>query len=414
MSSVPIIRHSIAHNGYVVSRPPAPLGYLDGGVEAAYGRYLRLDAHQTRPLTGARTAELSRGPGAGRFDLGLLLAVFAPAIVVLLGFDQIAGEKRRGTWAMLRSTGVRPGALAASKLAGLWARTALAVFAPALVFVLIASLEVGELGPRTFLWLTAHVLALSVWCPIVLLLSARARTVRGALLGGVALWAVLALFVPPLAGGLARALAPTPPPGETMVKAAEWADSAHAQSERLRADAIRDIRRRYPEWDGSGDPPEVVDAVMLRLADAESSKKMFDLFESLDAESDRQERLAAIFAMTSPTGLASLASSALAGSDLAHLREAFRHFERYRVRLMSWFNDWWAREGKGGFNQFGVEKKFADFTGAPRPEPFSLPLAYSLDRARFAVMLLLILGALAALGLRLALARQLGGRACSE
>ncbi len=46
--------------------------------------------------------------------LGLLLAVFAPAIVVLLGFDQIAGEKRRGTWAMLRSTGVRPGALAAS------------------------------------------------------------------------------------------------------------------------------------------------------------------------------------------------------------------------------------------------------------------------------------------------------------
>ncbi len=153
---------------------------------------------------------------------------------------------------------------------------------------------------------------------------------------------------------------------------------------------------------------------MLRLADAESSKKMFDLFESLDAESDRQERLAAIFAMTSPTGLASLASSALAGSDLAHLREAFRHFERYRVRLMSWFNDWWAREGKGGFDQSGVEKKFADFTGAPRPEPFSLPLAYSLDRARFAVMLLLILGALAALGLRLALARQLGGRACSE
>src|SRR5262249_53581973 len=36
--------HAIAHNGYVVSRPPAPLGFLDAGLERVYGRWLRLDA----------------------------------------------------------------------------------------------------------------------------------------------------------------------------------------------------------------------------------------------------------------------------------------------------------------------------------------------------------------------------------
>jgi ABC-2 type transport system permease protein len=402
--------HSIAHNGYVVSRAPAPLGFLDGGVEAAYGRYVRLDAHQTRPLTGARTAELSRGPGAGRFDLGLLFAVFAPVIVVLLGFDQIAGEKARGTWAMLRSAGVGANALALSKLCGLMARTSIAVGTPGVLLVTFASVNADVFGARTIAWLGVHALGWFAWCAIVLVLSASTRTVRGAFLGGIALWAGLALFVPPFAGGVARAWAPTPPSGEAMVKAAEWADSAHAKTEKFRAEAIRDLRRRYPEWDGSGDPPEVIDAVMLKLADAESSKKMFDLFAALDRESDRQERLAVWLAVVSPTGLASLASSALAGSDLAHLREAFRHFEAYRVNLMTWFDEWWAKQGRGGFDRYQSELQFTEFAGAPRPAQLVLPLSFALERAQLALALLVVLGLAGVIGLCLSLTLQLGGQ----
>jgi ABC-2 type transport system permease protein len=282
------------------------------------------------------------------------------------------------------------------------------VIAPASLAVLIASIGAGAFGLRTIIWFVAHALALLVWCAIVLVLSAWTRTVRGALLGGIALWATLALFLPPFAGGLARALAPTPPPGEAMVKAAEWADSAHAQNEDLRAEAIRDIRRRHPDWDGTGDPPEVVDAVMLRIADAEVSKKMFALFAELDEEVDRQERLAALFAVLSPTGLASLISSAIAGSDLAHLREAFRHFERYRVELMTWFNEWWAKQGEGGFDRYEAERRFDEFSGAPRPGEFSLGLSYAMERARLAIVLLLLLGAGSTAALAYSLNRQLG------
>src|SRR5687768_4179265 len=119
--------HAIAHNGYVIARPPAPLGFLDGGVELAYGTYVRLDAHRTRALAGARTSELTRGPGSGRFDLGVLFAFFAPAVLILLGYDLISGEKSRKTLDILRALGVRRGPLLISKIAGLAARAAIAV-----------------------------------------------------------------------------------------------------------------------------------------------------------------------------------------------------------------------------------------------------------------------------------------------
>lgn len=398
--------HAVAHNGYVVSRPPAPLGYLDAGVEAAYGRWLRLDAHQTRPLAGARTAELTRGPGAGRFDLGLLLAAFAPLLVILLGYDQIVREKRRGTWAMMRSAGARPGPLVVSKLGGLAARTLLAVLLPSLVCLLVLTAKLGTLDLRAALWISGHLLSLLVWCAVVLLLSALARTVQGALLLGVALWATLALFLPPLAGGLARVVAPVPPPGEAMVKAAAFADSAHAQSEKLRSAALQDIRRRHPSWDGTGEPPEVVDAVMLRLADAKASGRMLELFDRMDREADRQERLAATFATLSPTGLASLLSSGLAGSDLPHLRASFRHFEAYRVTLMAWFNDWWAKQGGGGFDDYD-KTRFDAFEDAPRPPPFELPLEFALRRAALPAALLALAGLLAVVALWWAVKRQL-------
>lgn len=388
--------HSIAHNGYVVSRPPAPLGHLDAGVQTAYGRWLRLDAHQTRPLSGARTSEIARAPGAGRLDLGLLLAVFAPVVIVLLGFDQIARERARGLLAMLSAAGLEPRAFVLSKLAGLAARVTLAIGAPVLAAIVVCSIVAGDLDvPRLVLWLAAHGLALLVWMLVVLAASAAAPTPRGSLLAGVALWAALALFVPPMSGAVSRVVAPVAPPGELMVKAQVWAESAHAQTEDLRNQALRDIKRRHPEWDGTGEPPEVVDAVMLALADRDASKKMRDLFAELDAEQDRQERWAAALSFASPSGLASLSSSALAGSDLAHMRAVFLHYESYRRDLMDWFNQWWAKQGRGGFESYGDEKKFDAFDRAPRPAVPVFTLGFAAQRAGLALGLLAAIAAFA-------------------
>ncbi|MEQ9500644.1 MAG: ABC transporter permease subunit [Deltaproteobacteria bacterium] len=407
--------HTIAHNGYVVSRPPAPLGHLDAGIETAYGRWLRLDAHQTRPLSGTRTTEIARGPGAGRFDLGLLLAVFGPVVIVLLVFDQVARERNNGTLAMLSSAGLGLGPFVVSKAFGAAVRAGLAIGVPALVATALATLAVGSVDlARLAAWFAAHAVALAVWGAIVLAISAFSASARQALVTGFAVWGTLALFVPPVSGAVSQLVAPVAPPGEQMVKAAEWAESAHAQSEALRDRALAEIRRRHPEWDGKGEPPEVVDAVMLALADRDATSKMNAMFAALDAEQDRQERWAAALAFVSPSGLASLASSAIAGSDLAHMRFAFLHYEAYRQELMGWFNAWWAKEGRGGFEAYGDEKKFDDFEAAPRPTVPRVDLPFSLTRAAMSVALLavaFVIGALAfAASARRALATA-GGRA---
>lgn len=397
--------HQIAHNGYIIARPPAPLGYLDGGVELAYGSYVRLDAHRTRALAGARTSELTRGPGAGRFDLGVLFAFFAPALVILLGYDQVVGEKTRKTFDILRTLGVRREAMLISKIAGLSLRTGIAVVLPALLGVLVAMLIGGE-GPsvRLAVWLAVHALALSVWMAIVLAVSSLARTREGALLGGLSCWAVLALALPPLAGSIAAATKALPPAGEEIVKAETWAASAHEANEELRARAVRDVQKRHPAWNGLDPAPEVLDAVMLRLADAEIAQKVGGLLDQLERDGDEQERIAILASSLSPSGLASLASSAIAGSDLAHMRSAWRHYEDHRVRLMAWFNEWWAKNGAGGFESFDGEKSFAAFQEAPRLSDPSRPLAWSFERAQRSVWLLcglFVFASLAALrGLR--------------
>jgi ABC-2 type transport system permease protein len=382
--------HQIAHNGYVVARPPAPLGFLDGGVETAYGTYVRLDAHTTRSLQGSRSSELARGPGAGRFDLGLLLAIFAPAVLILLGYDQIAGEKTRGTYDMLRVGGLDPASLLASKLLGLLLRVLIAVMAPSVTAVLFACGIIGEWPlARLALWLAAHALALLVWMLIVLLTSTLARTPQGALLVAFAIWGALALGAPPFAGGLASALRPLPPLGEEMVQAEKWAASAHAQNESLRAQAIRDVQKRHPAWNGTGEAPEVLDAVMLRLADADVAKKVAAVLDVMERDEDEQQELATVASMISPAGLASLASSAIAGSDIAHMRALWRHYEGYRVSLMAWFNDWWAKNGRGGFDQYQTDRTFSAFQDAPKLVQPRFGIRFALRRACLSIVLLL-------------------------
>jgi ABC-2 type transport system permease protein len=381
--------HAIAHRGYVVSRPPPPLGFLDGGLDRALGIWLRLDAHQTQGLQGARTADLVRAPGAGRFDLGLFFVLIAPAFIIALGYDRIAAEKRRGTFSMLRASGLRPGPWVCAKAVGLGARVGLAILIPAsLVAFVITLVQAPEEAPRLLVWLAIQSLALATWGGLVLSISAVARSPQSALGLGLLSWAMLALVVPPAASATARVFADPPPPATLAAQLATWAESAHAQSEQLRSRALKDIRRRHPEWDGEGQTPEIVDAVMLRLADRQVSKQMRRLLHQVEMEQDREGSFAARLSFASPSGLAMLAGGAIAGSDLAHGRHARNHFERYRQTLMAWINDWWAKNGTGGFDSFDLENRLKDLSDAPRPTAPNAPAQLAWRGARLPIALM--------------------------
>lgn len=402
--------HAIAHRGYVVSRPPPVLGFLDAGLDGALGRWLTLDAHRTRPLEGARVGDLTRAPGAGRLDLGLLFTLVLPGFVVLLVHDAVAGERRRGTFAMLRAAGLQPGPWVAAKLAGAAARVGLAVFVPAaLVAAALTAALAPQAWPRLLAWLGVQALGLAAWAALTLALSAWVRDPRRALGMGLMGWGLLTVVIPPLASTAARAATRPPPPGVLSARLATWAESAHAQTEDLRARAIRDVRRRHPEWDGNGDSPEVLDAVMLRLADREVAERMAALLDQLAAEQDREATLAAALSFASPGGLAQLAGSAVAASDLAQARLAEAHYEGYRRELMAWINRWWAENGQGGFDAWSDTLK--DLSSAPRPTPPRSPARLAWAGCRLPCILLLMLCAMGGAAFALESRRSLRGAA---
>lgn len=400
--------HAIAHRGYVVSRPPPALGFLDAGLDGALGRWLTLDAHRTRPLEGAKVGDLTRAPGAGRLDLGLLFSLVLPGFVVLLGHDAVAGEKRRGTFAMLRAAGLRPAPWLVAKGAGLATRILLAAFAPAALVAggLTIALAPAE-APRLCAWLAVQALGLAAWGALTLALSAHLAEPRRALGLGLMGWGLLTVVVPPLASTAARVAAEPPPPGVLSAQLATWAESAHAQSEALRDRAVRDVRRRHPAWDGTGEAPEVLDAVMLRLADQDVAAQMQALLERLAAEQAREAAWAAALSFASPGGLAQLAGSAVAGSDLAHARLAEAHYEAYRRRLMAWINQWWAENGQAGFEAWS--DTLADLSAAPRPSAPPAPPALAWAGCKLPCLLLLLACAAGALAFALKSQRDLRG-----
>lgn len=404
--------HAIAHRGYVVSRPPPPLGFLDGGLDRAQGRWLRLDAHRTRSLQGAKTADLVRAPGAGRFDLGLLLGLAFPAFVIALAFDRVAGEKSKGTFAMLRASGLRPGPWVLAKIIGVAARLSLALGLPVLWVTLVSTLVLApEQWLRALVWLLVQALGVAAWAALVLTVSAAAANPRAALGLCLLAWALLALAIPPAASAVAQILAEPPPPAELASKLATWAESAHAQTEALEARARQDVRRRHPEWDGRDPAPEVLDAVMLRLADRDVAQRMRELMQQVEAEQTREGRIAAGLSFASPSGLVLLAGAAVAGSDLAHGRYAAAHFEAYRQTLMAWINQWWAANGRGGFDGYAAERRLDDLALAPRPTPAQAPARLAWRGCRLPCAMLVVFCAFFCAVFLAVSRRQLGGRA---
>ena len=243
----------------------------------------------------------------------------------------------------------------------------------------------------------------------MLTISALSADPRAALTRCLAAWAVLALAVPPAASGVARVFAEPAPPAELASQLATWAESAHAQSEALRARAVEDVRRRHPEWNGRGEPPEVLDAVMLRLADQDVAKRMRALMAEVQAEQDKEAQIAASLCLFSPSGLALLAGAAVAGSDLAHAAHAAAHFEAYRQRLMAWINHWWAKNGTGGFEAFAKDRRLDDLSEAPRPQAPKSTMQLAFRGSKLPCALLIALIGLSMAGLVMVSRRQLGG-----
>lgn len=327
--------HSATHFGTWAFLPLSQLSFLDPGATAYSGVATFIESH----VRGAR----SRGeavPAPLRSPSGMA-QVLLPLLIVLVGFDVLAGERDRGTLAHLLGLGANPRALVAGKALGLIAAVLLALIPAGLAAAVLLLLPPGADTLRSLGFGVVQLAHALLWCLIVVGLSGLLPTARASLVTGLALWAVTTLLVPRLAADAAGRAVTLPSPRALAASVAvELAEigSAHDPSSPAYAELKADVLAEHGVDDVADLPFNFAGWVLQRGEELESAvyaKNYGDLAERHAA----QESVLDGFAWISPRLALGRVSSAMAATDRRHLADWDTSVETFRAHMVRTLND---------------------------------------------------------------------------
>jgi len=206
--------HRVAHYGFLVFRPEAPLAVFDRGVDAYAGSTIFLEAHRQNLPTFADAAHATGIRRLGELTMALVLQLFVPLIVLCAAAVAITRDREAGILPLALCQGASPGALVAGKWLALSGAT-LVVITPGLVVAWIASGGLagdwtGDTLARVSVLAVAHVLFVAVVVAIGLAVSAWYAQSRAALAVAVGAWLLTFIVVPRVMPIVANVMDPAP------------------------------------------------------------------------------------------------------------------------------------------------------------------------------------------------------------
>lgn len=338
--------HRVSHYGYLAFRPPAPLGFLDDGVDAFTGTSLFLEAHRQNAPTFSRASQTSGVERLAALSVATVLDTYVPLLIFALAGVSVTREREQGTLALALSQGVS----SAELLWGTWLGTLGVVFVAltpgltgALVWLAGAS-QVhwsADLVARVAIWLLLHVAVYAACCAVAVAVSARAGSSREALTRLVGLWFALWIVVPRVLPVVATALHPLPVrasfDADVEARVRELGDS-HNPNDPMFARLKDDVLRQHGVTRVE-DLPFNYAGLVNREAEARTSEAYAQHLAALDGIYTRQNRVVHLASLVSPYVALRLASMALAGSDAAHAGEFERQAESFRFTLIQRLNE---------------------------------------------------------------------------
>ncbi|MCC5887433.1 MAG: DUF3526 domain-containing protein [Gammaproteobacteria bacterium] len=330
--------HSAAHYGFYVFKPAPALGLLDPGLDPYLGISTWLEAHWMNDFIHRPAQDqgvLSRFPA---LNPAQLVQTVLPLLLIFLGFASLSGERAQGTLGQLLSLGVAPTRLALGKLLG----TSFWLLLTLLPALLIAALGLalgpdgGEEVPLRFaLWLVFHLLYLGGWAVLVLGVSARLQTPRGALTTLLTIWLLVCWILPRIATEVAAVVQPLPSTAEWRIDLQASLGESHS-SER----ALRVRERVLAEYGVERTEDLPIDWRGISLQEEEEANyPIFDQhFGALFDGYRSQERLLQQAGFLIPALAVQSVSQALAGTDLTHHRAFVFAAEAHRRVIQELMN----------------------------------------------------------------------------
>jgi ABC-2 type transport system permease protein len=330
--------HGAAHYGVFVARPARVLAAFDEGVAPYAGTVVHLEPHEQRLFRFRPAEDMTWVRRLGALTAAAALQHLVPFLILFLAYGAVAGERERGTLALLLSCGVHPRDVALGKAAGLALPLAggLLVLAPLGAYAVLApNGQAGDAG-RVALLAAAYLAFLATWTLLCLAVSARSRSSRAALLALLAHWAGWTVAAPPVAMEVAEAASPAPDPlafragiDKDRYGMVTWYERLAAIEKRLLAEHGKERL---------DDLPVSAQGVGLVEEEADQDRIMSRHFDALLATHERQSRLFEWAGFFSPVIALQSLSASLAGTHLLDQVDFLRASETYRREFVQILN----------------------------------------------------------------------------
>lgn len=331
--------HRMVHYGHFIFRPLGPLAAFDPGVDAFTGNSMFLEGHRQNTANFGDVRQSSLLVRFGQLTPAFVLQTVAPLLLIFLGFGAIARETERGTLRLLMLQGASRGQLVRGKLAALGLVALLAGLPAMIGFVLVAG-QPGALALPMAVIALGYAAYLALWVAVIVLVSARVRRSRDALLLLVAIWAVSVILLPRVAPDVASAAVPLQNRLQTDVAIARdlrtmgdshnpddphFAAFKQAVLARYGVDRVEDLPVNYKG--------------LLGVEGERLTSLLFDRYagESHAAQAEQNALVRAV-GLASPTIALRSLSMAAAGTDFAGHRRFLEQAEAYRYALVQRLN----------------------------------------------------------------------------
>ncbi|MGE3345511.1 MAG: ABC transporter permease [Vicinamibacterales bacterium] len=337
--------HRVAHYGFLVFRPEAPLAVVDRGLDAYAGSTVFLEAHRQNLATFADASQTTGIRRFGELTIALVLQLFVPLIVLCSAAVALTRDRTDGTLPLALCQGATPMALTLGKWLAVTGTTLILVL-PGLLVAWLASGGLpgkwdADQTARLVLLIATHGVFIAVVAALGLALSAWSRQSRTALAAAVGLWLAVWIIGPRVVPILAAASAPAPSraafEAEVEREVRRVGDShnpADPNFNALRVRTLADYGVSRVE-----DLPVNYNGIVMREGERLTTETYRRMLGQLHARWSTQIGWLQLAGLVSPYVAVRTASMTLAGTDLVRLRAFDEQAEDYRYALIQALND---------------------------------------------------------------------------
>jgi ABC-2 type transport system permease protein len=330
--------HRMVHYGHFVFRSPAPLAAFEPGLDPVTGQAIYLEGHRQNTAAFAPVGSAARPGGMPPLTPAMAYQVFAPLLLVILGFAAVARERESCTLLPLMTQGATGRSLLLGKFTALSAVAAM-LMVPVAVAGLVTLAQGESVGAVLALAAACFVYLLG-WCAITIAVSAAFRSRHAALTALAALWIVLTLVMPVVAATYAARSVTVV--GKTegdlrmlaeLRRVGDGHNAADPAFARLREDLLSSHGVARPE-----DLPVNLRGVVAQYAEEKLTRVLVEHAEWRMAEQRMQAEAARRFGWLSPAVAFASASRALSGTDLESHHRFLRESEAVRFYFVQALN----------------------------------------------------------------------------